>query len=445
MSEVLDAALALATTDRPAPKPEYRTSGARKITRRGILWLGQTCNLRCTFCYFLDRIEDESHPEHAFLTLDKAKEICRVLVEEYGNNSIDIQGGEPTLWSELDGLLAYCAGIGLSPTVITNAQALSSREVVDRLARAGVRDFLVSVQGLGAVYDALVRRPGAHPRQMKALRHLQEAGVPFRFNTVLTRAALPQIADIARLAIATGAEVVNYLGFNPFNDQETGKRSGENVPRYSELRQPLDEALDLLAAAGVEANVRYLPFCVVAERHRGSVYDFRQIPYDLHENDYASWSWTDLPAQRRRDAELTAPFALGPRLELGALRGPLRRVAARLPVVGGALHEVKQRLERRWAGPPGAAVGEEAGTRDELYQHEARLRAQEYTGYRHVEACAGCDARAICDGFYSDYTALFGAGEARPIALGRPVEDPQHWSRHQPKRIHPLDLDWLES
>jgi len=439
MSAELEFALALATTGSPAPKLVYTPSRVRKITRRGILWLGQTCNLRCTFCYFLDRIENESHPEHAFMTLEKAEEICRILVEQYGNNSIDIQGGEPTLWPSIYELVTYCAAIGLSPTIITNAQALARRDVAARYREAGLRDFLLSVQGLGAVYDELVRREGAHVRQMKALRNLQEVGVPFRFNTVLTRAALPQIADIARLAIATGAEVVNYLGFNPFNDQETGKRSGENVPRYAELRAPLDEALDLLAEAGVEANVRYLPFCIVAERHRGSIYDFRQIPYDLHENDYASWSWTDLPAQRTREAELTPPFGLGPRLELGALRGPLRRLANRLPVVGGALHDVKQRLERRWADPL------DGRTLDERYQEEARLRAQEYTGYRHVVACSSCDARAICDGFYSDYAALFGVEEARPIALGRAVDDPQHYSRHQTKRIHPLDLGWLES
>jgi sulfatase maturation enzyme AslB (radical SAM superfamily) len=154
----------------------------------------------------------------------------------------------------------------------------------------GIRDFLVSVQGLGPIYDQLVQREGAHVRQMKALRNLQEEGIPFRFNTVLSKPAVPQLPDIARLAVYTGAEVVNFLGFNPFNDQESGKRSHENVPRYTELGEPLNLALDILAAAGVEANVRYLPFCVVAERHRSAVYNFPQIPYDLHENDFASWS-----------------------------------------------------------------------------------------------------------------------------------------------------------
>src|SRR4029453_2406627 len=89
--------LALAVAPVSAPKPLYTPTQARKITRRGILWLGQTCNLRCQFCYFLDRIENGNHPEHAFMSLDKAKTICQSLVEYYGNNSIDIQGGEPTL------------------------------------------------------------------------------------------------------------------------------------------------------------------------------------------------------------------------------------------------------------------------------------------------------------------------------------------------------------
>jgi molybdenum cofactor biosynthesis enzyme MoaA len=436
---VYERALELAATDSPAPKPAYVPAQGRKITRRGVMWLGQTCNLRCHFCYFIDRIEDDSHPEHAFMSLEKAEEICRTLVEYYGNNAVDIQGGEPTLWPGIYDLVSYCAEIGLAPTIVTNAQALASRSVVARHRQAGIRDFLVSVQGLGEAYDTIVGRTGAHERQMRALRNLQEEGVPFRFNTVVSKLALPQLPDIARLAVETGAEVVNFLGFNPFNDQETGKRSAENVPSYDEVRPALGEALDLLAAAGAEANVRYLPFCVVEERHRGSVYDFQQIPYDLHENDFASWSWTDLDAQRRAEAPLSLPYGLGSRLHLGPLRAPLRRLAAARPAVGDRMHAVKGRLEIHWAGRNGDA------SPDERYRRDANVRAHEYTGYRHVEACASCDLRSICDGFYGDYTEIFGAEEARPVVLGEAVTDPQHYSRLQTKVVHPDDAAWLEA
>ena len=35
----------------------------RLHTRRGVLWLGQTCNLRCHFCYFIERIQSKEHPD----------------------------------------------------------------------------------------------------------------------------------------------------------------------------------------------------------------------------------------------------------------------------------------------------------------------------------------------------------------------------------------------
>ena len=236
MSTIFEHALELARA-KPVQNPAvYLPTHKRKINRRGILWLGQTCNLRCHFCYFLDRITDDSHPEHGFMSLDKAKSICKTLVDYYGNNSIDIQGGEPTLYPPIYDLVAYCAEIGLSPTLITNAIALSKFDNAVRYKDAGIRDFLISVQGLGDVYDRIVGRPGGHVWQMKALDNLQNAGIPFRFNTVLSKLALPQLIDISKLAVETGAGTVNFLGFNPFNDQTTGKRSSENVPSYMEIR-----------------------------------------------------------------------------------------------------------------------------------------------------------------------------------------------------------------
>ena len=439
---ILQQALALACTEVPGARPTYAATRARKITRRGILWLGQTCNLRCHFCYFLDRIRDEQHPEHAFMPIGKAKAICRTLVDYYGNNSIDIQGGEPTLFPAIHDLVEYCVEIGLSPTLITNATALAKRENALRFKQSGIRDFLISVQGLGAVYDRIVGREGSHLRQMTALRNLQEIVIPFRFNTVLSKEALPQLVDIARLAVRTGAQVVNFLGFNPFNDQQTGKRSTENVPRYGELREPLEAALGLLESEGVEVNVRYLPLCLLSDHHRPNAYGFKQLPFDLHENDYASWSWTDLPAQRSSLAEPSPPFGLGRRLRLGSLRGPLRQLDRRLPWLGARLHQVKQGLERSWAAdesPPASRPADE-----QQYQEDAEIRAREYTGYRHVHDCETCDLRGICDGVHGDYADLFGTEGIRPIRLGGGTGDPQHFTRRQHKVIHPLDREWLE-
>lgn len=424
-------------------RPVYLETKARKVTRRGILWLGQTCNLRCHFCYFLDRITDDSHPEHGFMGLDKAKAICKTLVDYYGNNSIDIQGGEPTLYPPIYDLVAYCAEIGLSPTLITNAIALSKYENAEHYKEVGIRDFLISVQGLGDVYDQIVGRPGGHVWQMKALDNLQKVGIPFRFNTVLSKLALPQLMDISKLAVDSGAGVVNFLGFNPFNDQTTGKRSADNVPSYKEVRGPLEEAIGYLLEKNVEVNVRYLPQCLVPDDMRNTSYGFKQLSYDLHENDFASWSWTDLPAQRTAGMAPTPPFKLGKRLELGAIRGPLRSLDRNYPKLGKQLHLIKQGLERNWAGK----LDDHADSLklEMLYQKDAEVRAKEYTGYNHVEACDACSLRSICDGVYGDYAEIFGVEGLHPVQLDSAVTDVQHYTRQQHKVVHPLDKEWLES
>lgn len=46
--------------------------------------------------------------------------MCKIFVEEYGCNSIDIQGGEPTIYPHIFELIEYCVSIGLKPTLITN-------------------------------------------------------------------------------------------------------------------------------------------------------------------------------------------------------------------------------------------------------------------------------------------------------------------------------------
>jgi MoaA/NifB/PqqE/SkfB family radical SAM enzyme len=113
-------------------RKQYVKTRKRVLSRRGVLWLGQTCNLRCYFCYFLNRIDDASHPEHPFMTLEKAKEICHTLRYYYGDTAIDIQGGEPTIHPEIHELISYCSEIGLHPTLITNGLALANIEKLEK-------------------------------------------------------------------------------------------------------------------------------------------------------------------------------------------------------------------------------------------------------------------------------------------------------------------------
>jgi len=394
--------------------PGYTRSKRRVRTRRGVIWLGQTCNLRCHFCYFQSRVESKEHPDHPFMSLDKARAVCATLREHYGNLAVDIQGGEPTIYPHIAELVAHCRGIGLLPTLITNAVVLDDLGRCRELQDAGLRDLLVSVHGLGKTYDDAVGLPGAHARQMKALDNLAALGIPFRFNCVLAASVLPDLGRIARMAVERGARVMNFIAFNPFEDQQGG-RSGQDVPRYSDVAGPLAEALDYLEEHGLEANVRYLPLCVAPNRHRKSFYNFQQLPYDLHEWDYASWSWSGRNPQRRRDGELEPVLSL-------------REANHRSRLFG---HE-------GYLTDPGVSVEDE-------YRHSALIRAREHCGYQYAPACAGCGLQAVCDGFHGDYARLHGADEAQAQVLlqGTPaVDDPRHSISRQLKIVEDEDASW---
>jgi pyruvate-formate lyase-activating enzyme len=437
------------------------------LTRRAVLWLGQTCNIRCHFCYFLDRILAKDHPEHAFMDLEKAKQICHDLRYKYGNTSIDIQGGEPTIWKHINELCRYCADMGLHPTLITNGIALYRRRNVEELKAAGLRDLLISVHALREVYDDIVGFEGGSEKQLQGIDNCIAVGLPFRFNVVLSKKAIPQFEEIAHLAVAKGARVVNFLAFNPFEDQaKGGKRTTENVPQYSEVAPHLNRALDILAASGVEANVRYYPICVVEPRHRKSIYDFQQLPYDPHEWDYNSWTWTGQQPQRmkwgppsphheslsaatysswifRRQDPDSSLRDLGDRIKHNVDRFltpvPVARTAARY--VYRKLRDAKPSRASRLPG-----FQDELGRSPQTYRDNGRVRAFDHCHYQYAPQCNTCDAKAICDGFHGDYAEMFGVDEARPISVGHRIDDPTYFIQDQEKlcEVEEANRPWGE-
>jgi MoaA/NifB/PqqE/SkfB family radical SAM enzyme len=398
-----------------------------------VVWLGQTCNLRCEFCYFKDRIADHSHPEHAFMSMDKAKKICRTVREVYGNNAVDIQGGEPTIFPQIEELVRYCRDIGLVPTLITNALALANEDKCKQLRDVGLRDFLVSVQGIGSVHDHVVGVPGAFAKVVRALENLVKLNIPFRFNSVMSKLAVPQLPAIARLAELSGASVLNFIAFNPFEDQKAaGKRTDSNVPRYADVRTALTIALDHLDCVGIEANVRYFPFCMLPERHWKSNYNFKQLPYDHHEWDYASWTWTGQPEQRTSQGDTSPPPSLGPTLQLGPLAELARRIAG-----NGRLRPILRQLRARLSSAVLPFY-----SKDKIYANNAELRAQGHCGYKYNRACGDCSLRGICDGFHGDYAEMFGTEEATTVSLASRIDDGTSFIRRQKKIVEPEDLSW---
>lgn len=450
----------------------FTLTNHRALCRRGVMWLGQTCNLRCYFCYFADRIATQNHPEHSFMSLSKAKSICRTLVDVYGNNSIDIQGGEPTIYPHIYDLITYCGQIGLKPTLITNAVSLANRTRCRRLQEAGVFDLLVSIHALGDQYDTIVGVKGASDCQMKALGNLVEEGIPFRVNVTLTLEALNQLDQIVSLSIDKGARVINFIAFNPFIDQkkDTG-RDRESIPLYRDIANRLIPLIDTLKEKHIEANVRYLPFCLFPQDYRKSVQNFQQIVYDLHEWESAGEIWSGAAAQRRANDELSRPVNffkqvmqlrknfLATQSEFGKSWGRVRQVvrhclAERRHSLFDTLAHIEERFKKFYSKSDGCSeykksfylpeLGEVEGFTELEYAYkEFRvLMPKTIHPYSKSRKCNICDVNGICDGFHKDYANLIGFDEATPIEAGGRIFDPKHYMGAQMKVVEEKEYFW---
>jgi MoaA/NifB/PqqE/SkfB family radical SAM enzyme len=268
------------TTTRP--QTEWGTD--RQITRRGVLWLGLACDVRCKFCY------DElvASREKAWMPVDEATGLLDKFRFHYGNEYVDFMGGEPTLHPRVLDIVAHAATIGLRPTVITHGMHLADLDRARAFANAGIHDVLVSIHGVGETVRQIHGRGRDNfARQLAALDNLRALGVPFRFNVTLIRDNLTELVAIAELAGSSGARVVNFLTFNPYFEW-TGQPEIEFQARHSEIAPHLMAAIDRCTQLGVEANVRYMAPCLLPG-YEAHVYTGYQLPYDPHEWDYNSW------------------------------------------------------------------------------------------------------------------------------------------------------------
>jgi GT2 family glycosyltransferase/pyruvate-formate lyase-activating enzyme len=276
----------------PEPRPALAVPETPRLTRRGVLWLGLRCDVRCKFCY--DELVPASRKGwlpagDAVAALDKFRAF-------YGNDAVDFMGGEPTLHPAILDIVAHAAAIGLAPTVITHGMHLARPGRAAAFASAGISDFLISVHATGPAATAIHGRGrDSAARQAAALDILAGLGIPFRFNVTMIRDNLTELEAVARLAATAGARVVNFLAFNPYFEWQASPQIPFQA-RHADIAPYLMRAIDICTAAGIEANVRYMPPCQLPgyEHH---VYTGHQLPYDPREWDYNSWYDTGHPAQ----------------------------------------------------------------------------------------------------------------------------------------------------
>jgi len=340
----------------------------RKITKRIDLNVGAWCNLRCTFCYYKEKLSDSSSKNN--LTTKKAKRLID-LYKKSGMEVLEFTGGEPTIREDIFELISYAKKAGFKKiSMITNGLTLSSMDFASKITGAGASDFLFSIHGpTPETHDSLTGIKGSFSKLCEGIENIKNLGAKVRCNSVVTGKNASYVFDIARLCYNLGVSRINFIIFNPL-EQARCLIAKEDI-KYSEAAPILRKTIDEFGKKFEKFIVRYMPLCLM-EGYEKYVHNVQQVHYDHDE-------WNYLLRTRIRQ-----PFCMW----LGAV------------LAGYLFLPTALKLNRT------------------LYEnkHSAVLNAHSLINKTRTKKCRNCKYYFICGGVWKAYYKLYGDYELNAVA-----------------------------
>lgn len=189
----------------PPPAPTASKAPGRLVDAHGRtirdlrLSVTDRCNYRCVYCMDPDF---RYMPKKQLLSLDEYVTMARVC-SSLGIQKLRITGGEPTLYPQLDELIARIGRLPFLDVAMTTNGSRLDRLPLARWRRQGLRRITLSLDSLRPQRVARITRTAATPATViGAIRIARDAGFdPIKVNAVLMRGFNDdEIADFADFA-----------------------------------------------------------------------------------------------------------------------------------------------------------------------------------------------------------------------------------------------------
>jgi molybdenum cofactor biosynthesis enzyme MoaA len=167
------------------------------------LSITEQCNTDCPYCWQTD------HTKVGNLTLEVLSTAIEDLCSWRPPWSIDITGGEPTIWKGFLEFITLCRNKGINNILInTNAIRLANMNYAKKVVEAGVTAFGVSIDTLNPEKHLELRR-FPFSKMQKALDNIYELKKTNRFgvslNSVLSKLVTPEeVAAVKKYANSRG-------------------------------------------------------------------------------------------------------------------------------------------------------------------------------------------------------------------------------------------------
>ncbi len=188
------------------------------------VYLTNACNLRCTFCFNLER---EDAPR---IPLD---DVCAILAAAYerGNRYVSITGGEPFIYKPIFEVLEYAHGLGYWINVLSHGGLLND-DRIRRLKRFWRLRIRISLDGAdSATHDAL-RGAGTFDNTMEKIDALVDSGINVGIGSTVSEGNVGKIGEIFDLCLDRG---VAFVRFTPVARVKKGKAAHVTAALHEEL------------------------------------------------------------------------------------------------------------------------------------------------------------------------------------------------------------------
>lgn len=217
--------------------------------------LGYECNYACDYCTLTPELRQKNF----------TSEQVRAHIQEAarrGLRRIAFGGGEPTLRSDLIPLIEVARDCGFTwVKVHTNGARLAYDAYLERLLRAGVDEFHVTVSGPDeATRDAITRVPGSDRTGLQAIAKLVEWAQDVVVTPILNEATFRSLPATLRRYAALGVrrfhiELVSLTDGNAANIA--------SLPRIADVFPFLRECFDWGRAEFIEVFQLHVPRCML--------------------------------------------------------------------------------------------------------------------------------------------------------------------------------------
>lgn len=201
------------------------------------LELTLNCNLNCLHCGSHCSRERKHGDE---LSKDEWKALLDHVKENFDLKDIilEITGGEPLMNPDFFEIMEYARDLGYHWGMTTNA-TLITKEVAEKLEKAGMREVAVSIDGLPSTHDAFRQTLGAYDLAMRGLQNLidRHAFGNIMVTTVVHKKNLHELEDLYQILLGLDIDTWRVMSIEPMGSALMNK---EYMLEGDEYRQVLD-------------------------------------------------------------------------------------------------------------------------------------------------------------------------------------------------------------